>query len=86
MKSSLFPYAVFASRNAAGHGRGESLILDFVVAAVAVFNPSVFLTPSPYGHSPYMAVPHRGRGSKSSLSPYAVFAPRNAAGHGKGGV
>ena len=48
------------------------------------FNPSIFLTP--YGHSPYMAVPHRGRGLKSGLFPYAVFAPRNAAGHGRGEV
>ncbi len=47
-----------APRNAAGHGRGESLMLYFVAVTADVFNPSVFLTPSPYGHSPYMAVPH----------------------------
>ena len=49
-------YFLFASasilyttpRKAAGHGRGESLILDFVVAAVAVFNPSVLRTPPLY--------------------------------------
>ena len=37
------------------------------------FSIPPFLTPSPYGHSPYLAVPHRGRGLKSSLSPYVVL-------------
>jgi len=60
------PPLYFAVQNTEEEG-----ILDSV--AVAVFNPSVFLTPSPYGHSPYMAVPHRGRGLKSSLSPYVVL-------------
>jgi len=45
----------------------------FSRAFISFSTPSVFLTPSPYGHSPYMAVPHRGRGLKSSLSPYAVL-------------
>ena len=35
---------------------------DFARAFAGLFNPSVFLTPSPYGHSPYTAVRHRGRG------------------------
>ena len=35
------------------------------------FSTLPFLTP--YGHSPYMAEPHRGRGLKSSLSPYVVL-------------
>jgi len=51
----------------------EEGVLDFDAVTADVFNPSVFLTPSPYGHSPYMAVPHRGRGLKSSLSPYVVL-------------
>ncbi len=61
---------------------GESLILYFVAVAADVFNPSVFLTPSPYGHSPYIlycktprnAAGHgKGRGLKSGLFPYAVL-------------
>ena len=48
----------FAAQNTEEEG-----ILDSV--AVAVFNPSVFLTPSPYGHSPYIPLrKHRGRGLK----------------------
>ena len=45
---------------------------------------SCILTPSPFGHSPYIVARHRGRGLKSGLFPYAVFVPRHAAGHGKG--
>ena len=41
------PPLYFAVQNTEEEG-----ILDSV--AVAVFNPSVFLTPSPYGHSPYL--------------------------------
>ena len=62
---------------------GEECDTRFVV--VAVFQPLRLLTPSPCGYSPYIPLrKHRGRGLKSSLFPYAVFASRNAAGHGRG--
>ena len=48
-------------------------------------NPSVLLYPTPPPPTPKNAMyEHRGRGLKSSLSPYADLAPRNAAGHGRG--
>ena len=38
---------------------------DFACAFASLFNLSVFLTPSPFGHSPYIPLrKHRGRGLK----------------------
>jgi|GEM_PF-460004 len=93
-KGGYFPRAFISFSTPPSYGHLPYILLcktqrrrGYLILLLSLFfNPSVFLTPSPYGHSPYMAVPHRGRGLKSSLSPYAVFAPRNAAGHGRGEV
>jgi len=60
------------------------LILDFVVAAVAVFNPSVLRTPPLYFAAQNTEEEGEMYFPLSLLLRFYSVTPRNAAGHGRG--